>query len=322
MTKVSIILTTYNHKNFIKDTIESVLNQSFSSFELLIWDDSPDNETWNIIEEYTKKYDYIHAWHHSPNKWIVENMNFLINKIDKNSDFVVFLEWDDILKGNYLEGKLRVFNEYPKVNLVYNNLDFINSKWEIIQKDIFWFRRIRTYKNQKISCDDFILQNVWPIISWSTIMVRKSIVDKYKIKSLYPENKNYAVSDCDFSFEVSTENYVYYLQESLTLYRRHSSNLSAWNINLLMQLSDLVELYYKEWKISKNTLNYKLSQNNIIIALMLLEKWDKKESYKYLKQSFNYSIFNSIILKLWTLLLLMTPSKITKLILSKIIKRN
>ena len=70
------------------------------------------------------------------------------------------------------------------------------------------------------------------------------------------------------------------------------------------------------------TMNYKLSQNNVMIALMLLEKWDKKESYKYLKQSFNYSIFNNIILKLWTLFLLITPSKITKLILSKIIKRN
>ena len=318
---ISIILTTYNHKIFIKDTIESVLKQSFSDRELLIWDDSPNDETWNIIENYTSTYDNIHAWHHNPNKWIVENMNFLINKMNKKSEYIVFLEWDDILATNYVNDKLKIFNKYPEVNLVYNNIDFINSEWNIIQKDIFNFRNIKTYKNQKINCNAFVNSNVWPIISRSTIMVKREILTKYPIMSS-SWNKNCAISDYDFCFRVSTENKVYYVNSPLTLYRRHSSNLSAWNINLLEDLSNLIMKYYDEWKISKKTLQYKLSQNNIMIALMLLEKWDKKKCFKYFKQSLHDSMSSNLILKIWTLLLLLLPYKITKTILSKFIKRN
>ena len=323
MLKISIITTTYNHKDFIWNTIESVINQTFSNRELLIWDDSPNDETWDIIESYIKKYpNKIKAWHHNPNKWIVDNMNFLIEKISNDSNFVVFLEWDDILKSNYIDEKLKIFEKYSNVNLVYNNIDFINACWKTIQKDIFWFRHVRTYKNQIINPNDFISSNAWPIISRSTIMIRKGILDKYIIKSLFPQNKSYAISDYDFCFNVSTENKVYYLNDSLTLYRRHSSNLSAWNINLLKELSALVEEYYKLWKISKKTYNNKLCQNNVMIALMFLEKWDKKQSFEYLKKSFQFSLLNGMFFKVWTILLLLMPKKINKKILSKIVKRE
>jgi len=55
MPQISIITTTYKHAKFIAETIESVLNQTFTDRELLIGDDSPDNETRNIIQTYTKK---------------------------------------------------------------------------------------------------------------------------------------------------------------------------------------------------------------------------------------------------------------------------
>ena len=69
MKKISIITTTYNHQNFIKKTIDSVVDQSYQNRELLIGDDSPNEETWNIIQTYIEKYpEKIKAWHHIPNK--------------------------------------------------------------------------------------------------------------------------------------------------------------------------------------------------------------------------------------------------------------
>jgi glycosyltransferase involved in cell wall biosynthesis len=69
MPKVSIITTTYKHEKFVQDTIESLLAQTFTDWELLIGDDSPDDATWKIIEHYTEKYpNKIKGWHHSPNK--------------------------------------------------------------------------------------------------------------------------------------------------------------------------------------------------------------------------------------------------------------
>jgi glycosyltransferase involved in cell wall biosynthesis len=93
MPKFSIITTTYKHEQFITETIESVLSQSFSDWELLIGDDSPDDATWGIIEPYMQKYpDKIRAWHHTPNRGIVDNMNFLISQVDPSSEYITFLE--------------------------------------------------------------------------------------------------------------------------------------------------------------------------------------------------------------------------------------
>jgi glycosyltransferase involved in cell wall biosynthesis len=89
----SIITTTYKHEKFIAQTIESIISQSFDSWELLIGDDSPDDATWEIIEQYREKYpDKIKAWHHTPNKGIVENMNFLLSQVDPGSEYIAFLE--------------------------------------------------------------------------------------------------------------------------------------------------------------------------------------------------------------------------------------
>ena len=93
MPTFSIITTTYRHDKFIKETIESILLQSFSDWELLIGDDSPDGATWDIIEEYVQKYpEKIRAWHHAPNKGIVDNTNFLLSQVSPNSEYVTFLE--------------------------------------------------------------------------------------------------------------------------------------------------------------------------------------------------------------------------------------
>lgn len=93
MPKISIITTTYKHEKFIADTIESVLAQTFTDWEFLIGDDSPDNVTWDVIQSYVTKYpEKIKTWHHSPNKGLVENMNFLITQAHLDSKYIAFLE--------------------------------------------------------------------------------------------------------------------------------------------------------------------------------------------------------------------------------------
>jgi glycosyltransferase involved in cell wall biosynthesis len=114
MPKISIITTTYQHERFIAETIESILTQSFLDWELLIGDDSPDDATWNIIQTYIDQYPgKIHAWHHSSNKGIVDNMNFLFSKMSEDSEYVAFLEGDDMVVPDYLEKKLNIWEKYP-----------------------------------------------------------------------------------------------------------------------------------------------------------------------------------------------------------------
>ena len=49
--KISVIIPSYNHERFIADSIRSVLDQTFASFELIIIDDASEDNSWNIIRD-------------------------------------------------------------------------------------------------------------------------------------------------------------------------------------------------------------------------------------------------------------------------------
>lgn len=229
MPKVSIITTTYKHEKFIAQTIDSILNQSFTEWELLIGDDSPDDATWHIIEEYTKKYpDKIRAWHHASNKGIVENMNFLLEHISPKTQYIAFLEGDDMYAPTNLEKKMEVFMKYPEVMLVYNDLSFIDSDNITILNSFFHYRGIPFFQGTTVPKNDFLLFPAGPIASWSTGMVRLEVLRKYPIVARW-QDKRYSIADYDFYFQIATHYPIYGIDYPLTQYRRHGGNLSGAN---------------------------------------------------------------------------------------------
>jgi len=114
-------------------------------------------------------------------------------------------------------------------------------------------------------------------------MIRKDILEKYKIISLEPENKKYSVSDYDLYFRISTENKIFWIKKLLTLYRRHSWNLSWSNWWTSDDLDKLIDYYYENNLISKNIYNNKKSWTKIVSAIFDLEIWNKKMPLNIIK---------------------------------------
>lgn len=53
MPKISVILTSYNHERVIREAIDSVLNQTFTDFKLIIWDDASTDSSWKVFNRYS-----------------------------------------------------------------------------------------------------------------------------------------------------------------------------------------------------------------------------------------------------------------------------
>lgn len=322
MPKISIITTAYKHEKFIAQTIDSILNQSFSDWELLIGDDSPDNATWQIIEQYTKKYpDKIRAWHHSPNKGIVDNMNFLIKHIAPETHYVSFLEGDDMYTPDNLEKKMSVFEKFPNIACVYSDLSFINSQNEVILESFFRKRGVKIIQNEQLSPDEYLRFQAGPIASYSTGMIRRDILKTVSITSLILDDKTYSVSDYDFYFQVATNFSIYWIEESLTLYRRHSGNLSAQNIKLFSDLDYLIDSYYRKANIYSTTYYQKKSFICLLLSVAYLDRDKKIFSYKLWKDSWDFSVWNFLFYKTAILFLLLSPSNLRKKILNRQIIR-
>lgn len=107
MTLVSVILPTFNRADFLNNTINSVLDQSFSDFELIVWDDGSADGTKKIIEKYTDsriKYFY------DENHGVAFARNMAIEKA--NGKFIAFIDSDDIWLPDKLGHQVSLINKH------------------------------------------------------------------------------------------------------------------------------------------------------------------------------------------------------------------
>lgn len=322
MPQISIITTTYKHEKYILETIKSIQSQRFYDWELLIGDDSPDTLTENIVLPLLDSDTRIKYWHHTPNKWVVENMNFLLSQVDSESQYIAFLEWDDLYTPDNLLKKLEIFEKYPEVKLVYNELDFVNADSKTLISQYLKYRKIPFFQNQKISPDVFLAYTAWPIASRSTWMIDKSVLSICKIRSFATDKKAYQVSDYDFYFQVATQYPVYWIKASLTKYRRHENNLSWSNGWTSEDLEKLIKQYHHTKQISQETYNNKMSRIQIVYAFSAFEGWHKKQWLSRLIQSWKYKKTSYLLHKTFLLRIYVLPVSLWKKIIQKLIGRN
>ena len=102
-TLISIIMPFYNNSKYIRQTVNSVLNQTFPCFELLIIDDGSDDK--EALEELKKieKLDNRIKVIHKENEGASQARDFGARKSDKNAKYLMFLDDDDLIEKTYLE---------------------------------------------------------------------------------------------------------------------------------------------------------------------------------------------------------------------------
>lgn len=292
MPKISIITTTYRHEKFIARAIDSILDQSFVDWELLIGDDSSDNLTWKVIENYTTKYPHkIYAWHHTPNKGIVENMNFLFAKMSLDSEYVAFLEGDDMWTHNYLQKKLDIWAQYPELWLIYNELSIIDEHDTIREVKFIWPRTHKWYKNETNTIWGFLTSDM-VCFSYSTLMVRR--YSGMQVSDLGFHGLMW--SESDFWLQIAKRTHIYGIEESLTLYRKHQDNTSKNPDTSITHFEYFVKKYFSQKYLSDS--EYQKMQ--ILILLMrifvAIGQWRYQQVYRYIISSMKISFSQTFII--------------------------
>lgn len=323
MPKISIITTTYKHQKFIAHTIDSILAQTYTDWELLIGDDSPDNQTWEIIESYTQKYpNKIKAWHHAPNKWIVDNMNFLIGQSSLNSTYITFLEGDDLYTPNNLQEKIDVFNKHTDIACVYSGYQKIDDKSRFTPYTFFGklWTRIKELLSSKQYGESILTQEkllkIWnPIQSFWAIIIKKDILYlAYPFKNPDPNNKNFWILDYYIWLNLLPNKKIYKIKEKIFLYRYHNDNLSSNIETMLSQANYIYEelkLKYADNKKTQLLCDFKISLNRWIIFLL---QWQRMKAIQNTLESFKYNKFNTILKRATILFLSFCPRKFNNLI--------
>ena len=100
---ISIVMPFYNEKGHIEQTVNSVLNQTFPAWELIIVDDgSTDEEALKGLEEIAKKDERIHVYH-KENSGPADTRDFAVSKSSESAKYICTLDSDDLIDKTYLE---------------------------------------------------------------------------------------------------------------------------------------------------------------------------------------------------------------------------
>ena len=125
---VSILIPTYNYARYLDEAIQSVLNQTFTDFELIIIDDQSKDNTDEVVAKYLK--DPRIAYYKNPvNLGLVGNFNRSLDYA--NGQYIKFLLADDKLHPTLLEKFVAVMESHPSVSLVTSYSRTFGSETEI-----------------------------------------------------------------------------------------------------------------------------------------------------------------------------------------------
>ncbi len=167
MSLVSIIMPYYKKKNFINKTINSILNQSYKNFEIILINDEINYDSLNFLKKISKLDSRIHLIENDNNLGAGNSRNKAI-EIAKG-EYIAFCDCDDLWKSNKLEAQIKFMKT--------SNFDFCFTAYEIIDENekIISSRKVKKYidfNELKKSCD----------IGLSTVLLKKKILNEKKYR--------------------------------------------------------------------------------------------------------------------------------------------
>ena len=211
---ISIITPTYNCGKFIGETIESVINQTYENWEMIIVDDCSKDNTKDIVNKYAQNDDRI-KYH-----LLEKNSGAAIARTKAmelaNGNYMAFLDSDDLWVEDKLEKQLKFKKE--------NNFNFVCTEYEQIDEQsnplgkIIKVRDKANYNRVLLDCP----------VGNSTVMYNVKAMGKFEVPNIRKRN-----DDALWLQMLKKEEYIHGMKETLMKYRIRENSISSNKLDLV-----------------------------------------------------------------------------------------
>ncbi len=127
--KVSVLLPTYNHENFIEECIESVLNQTYKNIEFIVGDDASTDGTVEKIMKYQEQIDYIHLFEQNDMGIIMDALSY-----DATGEYIAIINSDDAWEPQKLEKQIELLENNPKAGACFTWCNRIDEEGNVLEE--------------------------------------------------------------------------------------------------------------------------------------------------------------------------------------------
>lgn len=238
---ISVVFTSYNHREYLRQALDALINQTFKNFELIIVDDCSTDGSQEILKEYAVLDQRIRLYLNDKNSGsYVISTNYGASLA--TAPYVVFAQCDDWAERNQLELLYQQFCLYD-IGVVFSSSYMVDSDGNVLGLD-FEYRSKLFKKNCNSDCvikdkDAFLyLLDSCIIPNLSAALIKKELFDELKGLS-----EDYVVlSDWDFWLKLSQKCDFYYIRQPLNNFRQHSTTIRN-SVKIERQIDELFLMY-------------------------------------------------------------------------------
>lgn len=266
---ISIAMSTYNGERFIREQIDSILEQTYSNLELIITDDGSSDKTVEIIQQYQKNDKRIKLYQNETNLGFVKNFGKAISLCE--GDYIALADQDDMWK----KDKLKVFLANIGENvLIYSDSLVIDEYSSNLGKEYIRPKRdLVSGANNRA----FLLGNC---VSGNTMMFTKEL-----LKYILPI-ENISFHDRWIVFVASTYGSITFTEEPMTYYRRYSEQITKKRVK---DYGSFFDRFKKKKELKLQHAKVAVKDLNTFLSLKILKNEETKEIIKMLIKHFeNY----------------------------------
>ena len=226
--KVSIIMPYYKKSSYVDETVNSILNQTFKEFEIIIVDDELSEDSSKVLSRIKQLDERINIIKNQKNLGAGQSRNNAINLC--NGEYIAFCDCDDLWKSHKLKTQLEIMHKL--------NLEFSHTSYEIIDKknSKIGYREAQenlSFLQLQKSCD----------IGLSTVILKKNLFENQKIR--FGETKT--KEDYILWLSLAKKNIMIFgIKDCLVSWRKSKGSLS----------SSTFQKFYDGYKVYKDHLNY------------------------------------------------------------------
>jgi len=219
---VSVVIPAYNARLYIRETLDSVLAQTYPNIEVVVVDDGSTDDTPVILKEYLKRIKVIRQ----ENKGLSSARNAGI--LAARGELIAFVDADDLWLPQKIEKQVNLFEKDPQLGFAYTGISHFGPGSNRVRPCI----RPKFYKG-------YILRHLfnYPFIAVSSVMVRKVCLDKVGLF----DSKNPSTQDYDLWMRLAPFYRADFVSEPLVRYRVHHSAMSSDRIHMLRWMLYVIE---------------------------------------------------------------------------------
>lgn len=226
--KLSIIVISYNQENYIRKTLDSILNQKHNfSFEIIVCDDASKDSTPQIIKDYASQYKEIVPVLRHENQGVVKNYFDAVSRCQ--GEYLMVCAGDDYWLPGKVEKQISFMDSHPNIGACTGDAITINE---------YGKKTGYIYCKEDSSFESLLISNCAPACS---ICYRFSLLKKY-IEDVDPVSHNWLMEDLPLNIWFSVNSQIFYLKGECVAYRVLPNSLSHFDEN-----------QYKRWVAYRNS---------------------------------------------------------------------